>query len=264
MPVSPVGVLPRLPVLARRGRCWQPLPVRRLLVLPILALVCLVGACGGPAAGGLAGKSAAEVIALARAAATKEGSFHFIDQTGTGSQAQRLVGDSAANAGEQALKGPNGVLEVRLVDSIIYVNASEAVLESALTLSAAVAAPNAGKWISLKSTDAPYQTVARTLEPTAELTPYTPVGSLKIGNVTTLRGRTVLAVSGSASSQAGAQATATLYVSTTAPYVPVGGSLIGTGSQKSESEVVAFTAWGEKVRPQVPTGAIPFSSLDAG
>ena len=40
--------------------------------------------------------------------------------------------------------------------------------------------------MSLQKTDAPYETVAKALAPSAELTPYTPVGNLKIGNVSTL------------------------------------------------------------------------------
>lgn len=238
--------------------------MRRLYVFPILAVACLAGACGGSSADGLAGKSAAEVIALAQAAAAREGSFHFIDQTGTGKNEQRLVGDSSANAGEQEVNGPNGVLDARLVDLVIYVSGSESVIGSALKLTATDAAAYAGKWISLQTTDAPYQTVAKALEPSAELTPYTPVGNLNVGNVTTLRGQSVVAVSGAASEVAGAQAIATLYVSTAAPYVPVGGSLVGTGAQKNESEVVAFTAWGEKVRPQVPASSTAYSSLGTG
>ena len=238
--------------------------MRRVYVLPILVVACLAAACGGSSAGALAGKSAAQVIALARAAAAEEGSFHFVDQTGTGKNEQRLVGDSSANAGEQEVSGPNGVLNVRLVDSVIYVSGSESVIGPALKLTATDAAAYAGKWISLHRTDSPYETVTKALEPSAELTPYTPVGNLKVGNVTTLRGQSVIAVSGAASEAAGAQAIATLYVSTTAPYVPVGGSLVGTGAQKSQSEVVAFTAWGEKVRPQVPASATAYSSLEIG
>jgi hypothetical protein len=240
---------------------WQPGAVRRLFLLPILAIACLACACGGPSAGGLAGKSASEVLALAQAAAQKEGSFHFVDQTGTGKNEQRLVGDSASNAGQQVVSGPNGLLDARLVDSVIYVTGSEAVIGAALKLTDAEAAKYAGKWISLQKTDSPYETVAKALDPSAELTPYTPVGNLKVGNVSTLRGRSVLAVSGTASEVAGASATATLYVSTSAPYVPVGGSLVGTGSQKGDSEVVAFTAWGERVRPTPPASATPYSSL---
>lgn len=250
-----------MPVLVKRPPGWQPGAVRRLFLLPVLAIACLTCACGGPSAGGLAGKSASEVLALAQAAAQKEGSFHFVDQTGTGKNEQRLVGDSAAESGEQVVSGPNGLLEVRLVDSVIYVTGSDAVIGEALKLTDADAAKYAGKWISLQKSDAPYETVAKALDPSAELTPYTPVGNLKVGNLSTLRGRSVLAISGAASEEAGASSIATLYVSTSAPYVPVGGSLVGTGAQNGDSEVVAFTAWGERVRPTVPTGATPYSSI---
>ena len=162
------------------------------------------------------------------------------------------------------MSGPNGKLGVRLVGSVIYVTGSEAVMGEALKMTDADAAKYAGKWVSLQKTDAPYETVAKALAPSAELTPYTPVGNLKIGNVSTLRGRSVLAVLGAASEEAGASATATLYVSTTSPFVPVGGSLVGTGSQNGDSEVVAFTAWGEKVHPQAPTSATPYSSIQSG
>lgn len=252
------------PVLVIDRRCWHPLPVRRFCVLWILVLACLIGACGGPSAGGLSGKSAAEVIALAQAAATKEGSFHFIDQTGSGSKTQRLVGDSSADEGEQEVKGPNGDLEVRLVDSVIYVNASELVLSEAFKLTADDADVYAGKWISLQKSDAPYETVAKALAPTSEIAPYTPVANLKVGSISTIRGISVVAISGTAPNIAGAKAIATLYVSTSAPYVPVGGSLVGTGSDKNQSEVVAFTAWGEKVRPVAPSGTTPYSTLAAG
>jgi hypothetical protein len=249
--------------LVKRTVGWQPGAVRRLCLLPILAIACLVSACGGPAAGGLAGKSAAEVISLAQAAAQKEGSFHFVDQTGTGKNLQRLVGDSASYAGEQVVTGPNGTLEVRLVNSVVYVTGSESVMGEALKLNATEAGKYAGKWVSLTKTDAPYETVLKALAPSAELTPYTPVGNLKVGNVSTLHGHSVLAVSGAASETAGATAIATLYVSTDAPYVPVGGSLVGTGAQKGDSEVVAFTAWGERVRPTAPTSSTSYSSISS-
>ena len=201
------------------------------------------------------------MLQLAQAAAQQEGSFHFIDQTGTGKDEETLSGDISATTGEEQVQGPNGLLEVRLVGTTIYVNADALVLEDALKLSASLATAHADKWISLEPTDAPYQTVAKALEPTSELAPYIPSGNLKTGNVTTLRGHNVLAVSGSASTAAGAKAVATLYVSTTAPFVPVSGSLTGTGAQKSENEVVAFAAWGEKVHPSAPQNAVSYSSI---
>jgi hypothetical protein len=235
--------------------------VRRLIVVPFLFAICLAGACGGPSSGGLAGKSASQVLALAKAAEAKEGSFHFVDQTGTGSQGQTLVGDTSFSAGQQQVRGPNGVLEVRLVGKTIFVNASELVLQDALKMSSGLATKFAGKWLSLQPTDAPYQTVAEALLPASEIGPYTPASDLKLGSVTTLRHQNVLPVSGTAPSSSGASATATLYISTTAPYVPVGGSLVATGSDKSESEEVAFTAFGESVKPVAPTGAISYAAI---
>ena len=235
--------------------------MRRLAIVAILLLVPLAAACGGPSAGALAGKSAGQVIELTQAAANQKGSFHFVDETGTGSDVQVLTGDISGTNGEEQVKGPNGDLNVRLEASTIYVQASAAVLESALKLPASVASAEAGKWISLSPTDAPYQTAAKALEPTAELAPYIPAGDLKLGSVTTLRGKNVLPVSGTAGTAAQGQAVATVYVSTTAPFVPVGASLAGTGAQKNETEVVAFTAWGEAVHPVVPTGAIAYSTL---
>ncbi len=247
------GWLVRLP-------CWQPWPMRCLLVVTLI-LIPLAAACGGPSAGALGGKSAQQVIALAEAAAAKEGSFHFLDETGTGTNAEDLSGDIGAVDAQEELKGPNGLLEVRLVDGTIYVNATASTLTYSLKLSTSMASAHAGQWIRLERTDAPYQTVAKTLGPAAELDDYVPVANLKVGSVSTLDGRNVLAISGTAPPPVSAHVTATLYVSTNAPFVPVGGTLSGTGAQKNEGEAVAFSAWGEAVHPSVPPGAVAYSSL---
>ena len=66
----------------------------------------------------LAGSGPDEVITLAQEAAAKEGSFHFIDQTGTGSkEKQILAGDVKRGvAGEEAVTmDRTGTLQVRLV-----------------------------------------------------------------------------------------------------------------------------------------------------
>jgi len=237
--------------------------MRRLVVVAPLLLIPLAAACGGPSAGALGGKSAQQVVALARAAAAKEGSFHFVDQTGSGSSAQILTGDISGAAAAEEANSPSGVLQVRLVGSTIYINATASTLIYSMKLSATTASAHAGQWISLETTDAPYQTAAKALDAGAELNSYIPSGNLKLGSVTTLRGRNVLAVSGTAPPSAGAHVVATLFVSTTAPFVPVGGTLTGTGAQKSQGEEVGFTAWGETVRPPVPAGAVAYSTISS-
>jgi hypothetical protein len=235
--------------------------MRRLVIVAVAALIPLLAACGGPSAGALGGKSAQQVLTLAQRAATEAGSFHFIDETGSGSSAQVLAGDISGLAAQEEVKGPNGLLEVRLVGGTIYLNATASTLVNSLKLSNSIAAAHAGDWISLERTDTPYQTVARALLPAAELGAYIPVGSLKIGSATSIDGHNVLPVSGTASPSAGANLIATLYVSTAAPFRPIGGTLRGTGTEKNEVEVVAFTKWGERVPAIVPQGAVAYSSL---
>ncbi len=246
-----------------RQSCWQPVPMRRLVIVAVVAVIPLLAACGGPSAGALGGKSAQQVLTLAQQAATKEGSFHFIDVSGTGSKAQVLTGDISKVDAQEETKGPDGLLEVRLIDGTIYINATASTLVNSLKLSSSTAAAHAGDWISLERTDTPYQTVANALLPTAELGAYIPVGSLKIGSATSIDGHNVLPVLGTASPSAGANLIATLYVSTTAPFIPLVGTLKGTGAQKNEGEQVAFTHWGERVHPSIPPGVVAYSSISS-
>lgn len=188
--------------------------------------------------------------------------MHFLDQTTqSGKTNQHLIGDVSTTNGQEELSNPDGVLYVRHVGGTIFVKGDALVLENALDLSSAVASKNAGKWISLERTNAPYETVAEALLPTAELDPYIPSGHLKVGNPQNLHGHEVVPVSGSAPAAAGAAADATIYVSVSSPHVPVGGSLVGTGSHKDESEVAVFDSWGETVRVSAPSGAIAYSSI---
>jgi hypothetical protein len=58
------------------------------------------------------------------------------------------------------------------------------------------------------------------------------------------------------------KAKATLFVSTQAPYLPVGGVLSGTDVHgRPQHEEVAFSRFGEHVRVTVPAGAVSVSSL---
>jgi hypothetical protein len=218
-------------------------------------------ACGGSSAGGLSGKSAAQVLSTAEAAATKKASFHFVDESGTGKDIERLVGDVSNQNGQELLTNPYGSLEVRLVGSTVYVSGNAKSLEVALGMTSLVATQYQGKWISLVAADAPFSSVSQAMLPSAELQDYVPSGDLVIGQVTTLHKHQVLPVSGAAPSTASGKATATLYVSTTAPFVPIGGILTSTGSTSSNDEDVAFTSWGESIDYKAPSGSVAFSSI---
>jgi hypothetical protein len=236
--------------------------MRRIVVVACLLFVSLTAAaCGGSSAGGLSGKSASEVLSIAEAAAKKDASFHFVDQTGTGKDAEHLVGDVSNQNGQELLTNPYGSLEVRLVGAMVYVTGNAKSLEVALGMTTAVSTKYADHWISLVAADAPYSAVARAMLPSAELQDYVASGDLVVGKATTLQKHQVLPVSGTAPSTASGKGIATLYVSTTAPYVPIGGILTGIGSTSSDNEEAAFTSWGETIDYSAPSSSVAFSSI---
>ena len=236
-------------------------------------MVWVVAACGAPAllsacgsgSSGLSGESAPQVLSTALSSARGIGSFDFVDKAGSGAQARVLAGQTGTVSAEQSLSGDTAALDVRLVDHVVYLRAGSEVLESVLGLLAPEASAESGKWVSVPSGAKGYQEIVKTLAPAAELDLYIPQTPLSLGATTTLHGTAVVAVTGAAPPAASTdvlRARATLYVSTTAPYLPVGGTLTGTDVHgRTQSEVVAFTAWGVKARPPVPAGAVPVSSL---
>ncbi len=236
--------------------------MRRIFVVVCLVFVSLTAAaCGGSSTEGLSGKSASQVLSVAQTAAKKDASFHFVDESGTGKDVERLVGDVSDQNGQELLTNPYGSLEVRLVGPTIYVSGSAKSLEVALGMSSLVATKYATQWISMVAGDAPYSSVAKAMLPSAELGDYLPSGDLVTGQVMTLDKHQVLPVSGTAPTTTSGKGVATLYVSTTAPFVPIGGVLTGTGSTGSDNEEVAFTSWGESIDFKAPSDSVAYSSI---
>jgi hypothetical protein len=202
---------------------------------------------------------------MALTAASASVSFHFVDKDGSGAQAGLLVGDTGTVAAQQTLSGGGGSLDVRLVNDVVYIRAGSVTLESVLGLSATEASPQVGKWLSVTKGEKGYSRIVRSLTPDAELDQYLPQVPLTLLTATTLHGVTVLPVTGTPPSSAATgvlNARATLFVSMRPPYLPVGGSLTGTDVHgRRQSEVVAFTDWGEEARPAVPAGAVSVASV---
>jgi hypothetical protein len=235
--------------------------------LTAAAVLMLVGvgaaACGGSSAGGLSGKSASQVLALAEAAVKTANEFHFVDKTTSGKTTLVLSGEISGQTGEEVLSGPAGTLQVRLIGKYAYLMGSAKSIDAPLGLSATQGAKYANKWIRLDASDGPFTAVVESIQPGAELKPYIALTGLELGKVSTLSKHQVLQVGGNAPSSGSATGVAELYVSTAAPYVPYGGSLYGTGSDGSTKEVVDFSDWGKKLNISVPTPIVAFSSISA-
>jgi hypothetical protein len=236
------------------------------VVLGLVAPLCLVPACGSSGAdlGSLTGKSPEQILGLASTAIASKKSFHFVDQSRVGKNTTTLTGNDSSAGADQTLSGVGAALEVvRIVGGAVFLRGAAGALVSALGLPQAIATANAGRWISLFSSDGPYAAVTASLDPQGELATYVPQGQLRLEGPRAFRGTTVVGVTGTAPASAvnGTGRAVTLYIPTEAPYTPVGATLtLGTGKSQG-AEAVVFDHWGERINPAVPTGAVAYSSL---
>jgi hypothetical protein len=195
-----------------------------------------------------------------------------VTKTVQGSKTQTQVGDVSASAATETVEADKSVVvEAIRSKNVAYIRAGKELLQSALGLSAATAAQQEGKWISVQKGDAAFGAVAGSLTATSAIELFVPEEpNLHIGGVTQLGGQSAVAVEGStaASPPAGDTDVVTLFVSTTAPYLPLGGTLVVTSTARNhkvlERQASLYGRWNEPVRVTVPANATPITSLTGG
>jgi hypothetical protein len=244
---------------------------RRLRYLAPAATLSVVTAalagCGGNPEGALAGQTATEVVSKAITAFHRERSFHFVDKIVAGSVSELQIGDvSATAANESITQGKTAVIQVALVNGTLYLRASPTVLSGDFGLSATEAAAQGGQWISISPSESAYSSVASSVSATSAIELFVPEEpNLKISGATTVDGRRVVAVQGTSISApaSGAVGKVTLFVSTTAPYLPVSATLVteDASGKVVQEQAVLFGKWGEQVHLRPPSGVVPLSSL---
>jgi hypothetical protein len=216
--------------------------------------------------GGLSGKTAAQVLAVTVAAAEAQGSAH-LDNTNTTGPAGGGTYDVSAREGEQTVTGgTQGNAVLLTVPGHAYLKGDAAFLQSSFGFPASVASSYAGKWISFVPSDPGYQQVVNGDTLPSALVESSPTGVLTLTPIRTIDGQTVEGVSGnlpSDISQAGATGSQVLYVSTTAPYLPVEVVTSGSLDGQSGTTVVTFSRWGESLAIVTPNGATPISSISS-
>ena len=187
----------------------------------------MLAACGGggPTAGALAGKTPTQILTLSVKAYHRQPSVHFVTKTVSNSQTTIEVGAASTTAATESVRAGNApALDAILVDNTAYVRAGNAFLEGALQLSATTAAAYAGKWISFHKGDPGYPSIAANLSPGAAILDFVPAEPhLRVAGVTRFSGHAAVVVSGSPQRPAtNGIANVSLFVSTTAPYLPLG------------------------------------------
>jgi hypothetical protein len=231
----------------------------------------IAAACGssGPSEGALAGKSATAITSLSVTAFHHQRSLAFVTKTILGTTTTVETG-ATTRSGEAAAETvtTNGqpAVDAVLVNRMVYVRAVSSFLEHALNLSSSTATAYAGKWISIAQGDATYRGLVASLTPTQAIVQFVPEEpNLHVAGATSVGGRNAVAVVGSPQGQvaAGNTATTTLFVSTTAPYLPISSTVdVKSATGKTAERLVSvYGKYNDSVDPIAPKGATALSSI---
>lgn len=259
-------------------RCGYPGRMRRPFIrgVALAAATFAVFACtacgtsssaGGPpgSIGALKGKNGAQVLQLAYTAARKAGSVRIVEgenDSGTITTVRGTLGQLEGTEQFSVSKPKSINFTLTLVKGVVYMKANSAALTYAMGTTASSARTYAGRWISIISRDGGYHRAATGLTLAFLLTQVVPTGAVTEGRPTIIRGRNVVGISGSLSTLKSSigKLTGTIYVSTSAPFLPVEArfrNASGTGRV-----IVSFTSWGPKLVLHAPAKSVPMSVVD--
>jgi hypothetical protein len=217
--------------------------MRRLsLVLPVAALSLATWSDGAFAATPAAGQILQRSVSSMRA----QGSFHY-DSTSSigGVVALKLSTDSSLTKGVQVQNLDGGTETTRLIGKKLYMFANK----KAYVQDFGVKKPTlANKWVLVPPTNKNYGNIAEAILVPSVMQQLEDIGSVKDVGTVTIDGQSATALRGNA----GASGTETIYVSTTAPYLPIGVSAQATQAGRKITNELVFTKWREKVRVSAP------------
>lgn len=224
-----------------------------------------LASCGGSAPAALAGKSAAQILSTALAAARAQRGVHYQLQATTSSEHETIVGDAGATEGIQEVTQGSDQVEVELVGGAAYLQGTAGGLEHTFGLAASVASAYAGRWIAVSPADSLYAPISAAVTVHGIFSQLSPTGALHASSPGKVQGHQVVAVVGGLPGTVaqGVSGQAILYVSTAAPNLPV--AFEGTASNSTEkvSDVGVFDRWDERLALPAPSGAVPYSSLSS-
>jgi hypothetical protein len=245
-----------------------------------LAVVILVGvavtliATSGPGPNAIS-PAATHMVRAALQATMDAGSFHYVSRFTSQGMTQTTVGDAGSSAGRQLITIGPDTFTVLVSGTACYFQGNERQMVEQLGLPVAVASAHAGQWISLAPDDPPYQSVYVAVKTRSALYSNIAFHPHQESGTSTRSGYHVLAITGPMSNQIvngqtqKARGTATLYLTTSRPHLPVeyteNGTITPPGGQGSRSTLkITFSRWGEAVTVNAPPGAVSYSSLGAG
>ena len=231
-------------------------------VVPVLVILGATGLLpfAGPASASpasLAGLAPAAVVSLAMAAARHEGSCLDVSKGAAVGYTFDATTQSGSDEAHQEMSFNSSRGTAVLIKGKFYIR------ESATLISLQFGKNDpqwANKWISIPRSSADYHSLATGLVFSSMISQVPPVAPLRTAT-TTLEGHRVVAVLGTANAELGlTKGVETLFVSATAPFLPVQLRASGRTQGVPTTLVVSFSHWGQHYSFTTPAGATPLAS----
>jgi hypothetical protein len=199
-------------------------------------------------------------------ATTKSWSVHY-ESASTVSQVSLLeTGDSGPASGTQTVAtGKSGVTDTITIDVIgglTYVKGNAGGFQALVGMDAATAQQVAGRWIEFSTTSATFAQVVAGVRSHDVANELELKGPLTLGRATTLDGIAVDAIKGT-QTYGKKKERVVLYVRAHGRHVPVEEDAVDSKGKPNGALHVAYSHWGETVRPEAPQGAVPIGPVSA-
>jgi hypothetical protein len=177
-----------------------------------------------------------------------------------------VTGDSGPASGTQSVAtGKSGLIDMITIDVIgglTYVKGNAGGFQVLVGMNAATAQQFAGRWIEFSTTNATFAQVVAGVRSLDVANDLALKGHLSLGHATTLGGIAVDAIEGT---QTYAKKTerVVLYVRAHGSHVPVEEDAVDKKGKPNGTLHVTYSHWGETVRPEAPSGALPIGPVSA-
>jgi hypothetical protein len=221
--------------------------VRFRLIVTGLTVVAVVGfglVTTASAASSLSSKSPAAILSLAIQSIKDAGSFHYAQTASvSGSVEVTLSTDSSPSEGTQTQTLDGGTETTRLIGTTLYIKGDKTAYAQDFGVKITTLA---NEWVLVPKSNKNYVDIATAIltssvvQQDAGFIPQKDLG-LKIVN-----GKRAVAIEGAVKSSSVGAGTQTMYVSTAAPYRPIGLAVKGTIDGRKITSDVLFSKWGEK------------------
>ncbi|HEY5024346.1 MAG TPA: hypothetical protein VII76_05160 [Acidimicrobiales bacterium] len=241
-----------------------------LAVVVLLAAGITLIVTSGPSNTASGAPAARRMVRAALTSTIDGGSFHYVSQFTSGGQTQTTDGDAGASSGKQVITIGSDTFTVLVVGSACYFQGDAQQMVAQLGIPVSIASAHAGQWISLSPGDLPYPAVYVAVTTGSALRANIDFAPRLESGTSRRAGYRVLRITGPMTNEVvngqthRARGTASLYITTSHPYLPVQYTQNGKIDAVASKLVMTFSKWGEVVAVSAPKGAVSYASLGVG